>query len=269
MQTLTDLIWSYPADAQIVALRAVANSSLARAIGSIRQSIRQRQQEVRDPNLAAIDLDVLNERDMNERAIRTSKEEMGFEVDEDPLFTASKFIAVHNSASIDLDTLTRSKWDAPMSLEGMLQFMLSKSRPMDLHVAKALATELECDVTDIAMMHEMQERRDREQLQEALPEIISTFQGHTDNGHENAIEELSTLQRHQLAVKLVEAFGKARNNVAGRIMRSKRLDDLALLPIYKNAKEVTEQWVNDFETQHIDEIQTAVEQGRARTLADI
>lgn len=268
-QTLTDLIWSLPHESKIVAFRAVANSSLAKAIGSIRQSIRTREALVRDPTLAALDVDILNERDMNERALRTSKEEMGFEETEDPLLTASKYIAVHNAATIDLKTLTRSKWDEPMTLESMLQFMLSKSRPMDRSIASALAKELECEVSDIATMHEMREQREREQLQEALPEIISTFKGHTDNGHEDAIEELSTLQRHQLAIKLVEAFGKARSNTADRIMRSRRLDDLALLPIYKNSKEVTERWVNDFEDANLDEIRTAVDEGRARTLADL
>lgn len=268
-QSLTDLIWSLNDTAKIAALRAIANSSLAKAIGSIRQDIRQRNATVRDETVAALDCDILTQELANERATRTSAEEMGFEENEPPILTASKYIAVYDSATVDLKTLTTSKWDEPMTLAGMLQFMVTKSNPLSKALVQTLAKELKCDEREIVEMYSLQEQRERELLEEAIPEIISTFKGHAGNGHEEAIAELNVVQQHQLGVKLVESLTKARATATNRIMRSKRLDELGSLTLLREGIDAVRSWVQSFEDANLEEIRIAVDQGRARTLDDM
>ena len=66
---------------------------------------------------------------------------------------------------------------------------------------------------------------------EMLPTIVLTFNGFGENGYEDSASDLPTIAQHQMSVKLVESLNKARDNVLMRVMRSRRLVDLASIPL--------------------------------------
>ena len=73
-----------------------------------------------------------------------------------------------------------------------------------------------------------------------------------------------------MGVKLVEALNKARENVLMRVMRSRRLTDLASIPLIEEGIKAMTDWVNEFEKLHFNEIGEAVERGaNIRTLDDL
>ena len=55
-----------------------------------------------------------------------------------------------------------------------------------------------------------------------------------------------------------------------RVMRSRRLVDLASIPLIEEGVEAMTNWVNEFEKAHCDEIGEAIERGvNVRTLDDL
>ena len=73
-----------------------------------------------------------------------------------------------------------------------------------------------------------------------------------------------------MGVKLVESLIKARDNTLTRVMRSRRLADLASVPLIEEGVKVMTDWVNEFEKLHRDEIGEAIERGaNIRTLDDL
>ena len=157
-----------------------------------------------------------------------------------------------------------------VSLDGMLKFMTEKAQPLDKALVKALADAAGTDEGTIRKMHELQEMRDREKLKELLPTIVLTFNGFGENGYEDSASELPTIAQHQMGVKLVESLNKARDNVLMRVMRSRRLTDLASVPLIEEDIKAMTDWVNEFEKLHCDEIDEAIERGvNVRTLDDL
>src|SRR5690606_29702729 len=99
----------------------------------------------------------------------------------------------------------------------------------------ALADAAKTTVATIERMHELQAQREREQLIEAIPEIILTFNGFGKNGYEDCINELPKVDQHQLGVKVVEAINKARDQVLNRVLRTRRIAELGSVPILEDA----------------------------------
>ena len=152
----------------------------------------------------------------------------------------------------------------------MLKFMTEKAQPLDKALVKALADAARTDEGTIVKLHELQEMRDREKLKELLPTIVLTFNGFGENGYEDSASDLPTIAQHQMGVKLVEALNKARDNVLMRVMRSRRLVDLASIPLIEEGVKAMTDWVNEFEKLHRDEIGEAIERGvNVRTLDDL
>jgi hypothetical protein len=105
---------------------------------------------------------------------------------------------------------------------------------------------------------------------ELLPTIVMTFNGFGENGYENSASDLPTIAQHQMGVKLVESLNKARDNVLMRMMRSRRLIDLASIPLIEEGIKAMTDWVNEFEKLHHVEIGEAIERGvNVRTLDDL
>lgn len=253
-QTLSDVIESMDNTPRIAALRSIVHSSMAKCIGAIRQHIRNEARNARNDEEPQIDLDQRNAFDENVRAEDEVKRAMDFATEEPPLKQASQLHAVYDWALADLRTLITSKWDVPLSVEQMLEFMTKSAHKLDPTLAQALADAAKTDVKTIERMHELQSQREMEQLIEATPEILSTFKGFGDNGYDSAIDELPKVDQHQLGVKVVESLNKARDQVLARVLRTRRIADLASVPIIEDAAKQVSSWVEQFEDRHGDEI---------------
>lgn len=270
-ENLFNLIETFDNTARIAALRGVANSSMAKCIGAIRQDIRERKRLERDAENPQVDLDVRNEQDAG---LSDNREELaaafGFDVGTSPLKQASTLHAVFDWADSELKTLAQNKYDLPLTIGQMLDYMISNAQKLDMVTAKLLAEAAGCDVETITKMHEVQNMREREQLTEAAPEIKATFNGFGTNGYEDSVEDVPALVQHQLGIKVVESLIKARENLLMRVMRSRRISELSAIPVLKDAEAKVRNWVENFETQHEDEFRLAIEAGRnVRTLDDL
>lgn len=288
-ESLFDMIEVMDNTPRVAALRGIAHSAMAKAIGAIRQDIRERARAARNNEKPQIDLDQRNEHDENHRVGSTTddirggfnfneptdaadeaKNYMGFSSKVPPLKQASLFHAVYDWAAIELDTLSDSKWDKPLTVEEMVDFMATKVPTLEPALVQALADAARTDVKNIVRMHELQAQRELEQLLEAKPEILLTFKGFGNNGYEKSIVDLPKVAQHQLGVKVVESLNKARDQVFNRVMRTRRIADLGSIPIIEAAADQIKEWVTLFEAQHKDELNEAIEAGRSiRTLDDI
>lgn len=270
-QSLFDLVATFDSTARIAALRGIAHSAMAKAIGAIRQDMRDRARNERDAENPQTDLDVRNDQDIEATGVPEEVQNaFGFTASVPPLKQASVLHAVYDTAMVDIKTLAQTRWDYPLSLNEMLDFMLKNAQKLDPSVAKALAEAAETDVETIAKMHELQNLREREQLAEAAPEIKLTFNGFGDNGYEDSVLDLPILLQHQLGVKVVESLGKAREQVLNRVMRSRRISELSAIPVLKDAEQQARDWVNAFEAENEGDIRDAIEAGRnIRTLDDL
>lgn len=269
-QSLFDVVESLDNTARVAALRGITHSSMAKCIGAIRQHIRNEARNVRNDEDPQVDLDQRNAFDENARAEDEVKRAMGFSTEVPPLKQASLFHAVYDWASTDLFTLITSKWDAPLTVEQMLEFMTKSAPKLDHVLAQALADAAKTDIKTIERMHELQSQREREQLIEATPEILLTFKGFGENGYADAVDELPKVVQHQLGVKVVESLNKARDQVLSRVLRTRRIADLASVPLIEDAAKQVSAWVEQFENRYGDDIREAIDAGRnVRTLEDV
>lgn len=281
-KNIFDVINGLDNAARIPALRAVTHSAMAKCIGAIRQHLREQERNERpeDPSgftevpsvdrRAMQDLDMRNQVDENTRSVEEISRAMGFGTNVPAIKQASILHAVYDWADTELKTIITSQWDAPLSLDGMLKFMTEKAQPLDKALIKALANAARTDEGTIRKLHELQEMRDREKLKELLPTIVLTFNGFGENGYEDSASDLPTIAQHQMGVKLVESLNKARDNVLMRVMRSRRLVDLASIPLIEDGINQMTEWVREFENLHSTTIGEAIEQGaNIRTLDDV
>lgn len=288
-QSLFDVVESLDNTARVAALRGITHSTMAKCIGAIRQHIRNEARSARNDEEPQIDLDRRNTFDEDHRigsstdnihggynfneptdAGDEAKRYMGFSTEVPPLKQASVLHAVYDWALSDLRTLSTSKWDAPLTVEQMLEFMTKGTPMLDPVLAQALADAAKTDIKTIERMHEMQSQREQEQLIEATPEILMTFKGFGENGYEESVNDLPKVDQHQLGVKVVESLHKARDQVLSRVLRTRRIADLASVPLIEDAAKQVRSWVEQFESRYGDEIDEAIEAGRnIRTLEDV
>ena len=274
MKTIFDVVNNLDNAAKVPALRAIVHSSMAKCIGAIRQDIRERTNKQRDEQLDSdhirTALDQRNGGDENERSVEQIARAMGFGETMPALRQASILHAVYDWADVELNTVITSKWDAPLTIEGMLKFMTERAQPLDESLVKALADAAKTDEKIIRTLHELQERQDREKMIEAMPEIRLTFDGFGENGYEDSIEDLPIVAQHQLGVKLIDSLNKAKDQVLMRVMRSRRITDLANIPLLEDGINQMTEWVREFENLHSVTIGEAIEQGaNIRTLDDM
>lgn len=272
--SLFDLIEDMDNAPRIAALRGIVHSSMAKCIGAIRQHIRDMKRIERNAEEGVeepqIDLDRRNDLDESIRSVEEINKAMGFNSQIPAITQAAQLHAVYDWANSELMTLITSKWDAPLSLEDMLAFMTNNAQKLDEHLAQALADAAKTDVKTIERMHDIQNQREKEQLIEATPEIIATFNGFGENGHVGSIEELPKITQHQMGVKVVESLNKARDQVLSRVMRTRRISELGAVPILEDAAKTVSDWVEAFEKRYSDEIDEAINLGRnVRTLDDV
>ena len=269
-KSIFDVIDDLDNAAKIPALRALTHSAMAKCIGAIRQHLREQERTERDEESQTNALDQRNDHDENTRSVEEIARAMGFGTNVPAIKQASIWHAVYDWADTELRTIATSKWDEPLSLDGMLKFMTEKAQPLDKALVKALADAARTDEKTIVRLHELQDMRDREKLKELLPTIKLTFEGFGENGYEDSVTDLSVIDQHQLGMKVVEALLKARDQVLIRVMRSRRLTDLASSPLIDEGVLAMAKWINEFEKLHHDEIGEAIERGmNVRTLDDL
>ena len=281
-KNLFDVINDLDNAARIPALRALTHSAMAKCIGAIRQHLREQERTERQEDSSSFtdvapvdrramqDLDMRNQTDENTRSVEEITRAMGFDENVPAIKQASILHAVYDWANCELQTIITSKWDEPLSLDGMLKFMTEKAQPLDKALVEALANAARTDEATIIKLHELQEMRDREKLKELLPTIALTFNGFGENGYEDSASNLPVIAQHQMGVKVVESLNKARDNVLMRVMRSRRLVDLANVPLIEEGVKAMTDWVDSFEKLHHVEIGEAIERGmNIRTLDDL
>lgn len=281
-KNLFDVINDLDNAARIPALRVLTHSAMAKCIGAIRQHLREQERTERQEDSSSFtdvapvdrramqDLDMRNQTDENTRSVEEITRAMGFDENVPAIKQASILHAVYDWANCELQTIITSKWDEPLSLDGMLKFMTEKAQPLDKALVKALANAARTDEATIIKLHELQEMRDREKLKELLPTIALTFNGFGENGYEDSASNLPVIAQHQMGVKVVESLNKARDNVLMRVMRSRRLVDLASVPLIEEGVKAMTDWVDSFEKLHHVEIGEAIERGmNIRTLDDL
>lgn len=270
VKNIFDVINTLDNAARVPALRAVTHSAMAKSIGAIRQHLREQERTQRDEESEENALDQRNGPDEDNRSVEDIARAMSFGENVSAIKQASILHAVYDWANGELKTLITSKWDEPLDLAGMLRFMTDKAQPLDKALVKALAAAARVDESLIEKMHELQSMRDRENLKEIIPTIVLTFNGFGSNGYEDSPMDLPVVAQHQLGVKLVESLTKARDNVLMRVMRSRRLTDLASIPLIEEGIKAMTDWVNHFETVNKPELGEAIERGvNLRTLDDL
>lgn len=268
--SLLDIVDDMDNAARIPALRSIVHSCMAKCIGAIRQHMRDRKRAERNEDEPQVDLDTRNQFDEDERSIEQIANAMGFDSKMPALQQASLLHAAYDWADSDLRTLATSQWDNPLTLEQMLRYMTDNAQKLDKHLVQALADAARTDTKTIERMHELESQREREKLIEATPEILLTFKGFGDNGYEAAIDDLPKLVQHQLGIKVVESLHKARDQVLSRVMRTRKIADLASVPLIEDAAKKVAEWVAQFERRYSDEIREALDAGRnVRTLEDV
>lgn len=258
-QNIFDMINELDNAAKIPALRAICNSTMAKAIGAIRQHLRDEARRERDEKIL-ISLNQRNELD-DERGIAEQNEAMGFGQKISAIKQASMLHAVYDWALHELKNVSTSKWDRPMDVDGMLDFMTSQNRPIDPALAKALAAAANTNEKTIEQLYETQNKQDQEDLKQQRLNIRDQFLGFGDNGYESAVLELPATTQHQLGVKTVESLKKAKDRVLVNVLRSRKLDDLGNIPLIDEGIQVLTKWVENFETRHKTELEEAMNYG--------
>jgi len=249
--------------AKIPMLRAITHSAMAKCIGAIRQAARDRRYNTNNPETTSLD-----ERNTNDEAHVDRQEQGEFPARPDYLLVASKLHAVYDWARTELETLTTSRWERPMELEDMLDYMINNSNNLDDVTAQAIADVAKISVEQLKQFDEVQQRQEREQMIELRPEIVATFKGFNDNGYEGALTDIDIIDHHQLAIKSYESLVKAKDNVLVRALRTRRISELGAIPILEDAAEQMAKWVNSFETKHSQALQDAYENGRNLRFVD-
>lgn len=256
--------------ARIPALRSIAHTALGQAIGFIRNHIREETRRVRedDPNETSridskmLSLDQRNAIDEEDRASDDIKRAMGFVVNDNPLHTAGIIAAVYDNAVQDIASYSNSQWDTPMSMEHMLQFLATISNTADPEFLALMAAAVKVDIKVLEHAQELVERDERAKLIRDTPEITSIFSSFNGNGYPDAWDDQPILTRHQQGVKTVRGLLKAKDKMILRIMKSRRVSELASIPLLDDGIAQVQAWVNAFEHQFKDELEAAIDAGK-------
>ena len=213
-------------------------------------------------NSKMLSLDQRNSIDEDDRAADDTKKAMGFIVNDNPLLTTSIIAAVYDNALQDIASYSNSPWDTPMSMEQMLQFLTTISNTADPEFLALMAAAVKIDVKVLEHAQELVERDERAKLIRDMPRIVNIFDTLNENGYPDAWDDQPLLVRHQQGVKTVRGLLKAKDKMILRIMKSRRLSELASIPLLDDGITQVQAWVNDFEHQFKDELSAAIDAGR-------
>lgn len=269
---LFDTIQKMDPIARVAAFRAICNSSLARAIGSARQAIRERERTERqdEAEVGVLSQDQRNAHDENARVGDEVKKLMGFETTDSPELMCSRWMAIWDTCNNDLKTLDVLKWQQPMTVKEMLRLMLSDTTNVPKHIVEALVKATGLSEASIREIAEIQAKNDRANLERVIPEIIQMIESAGDNGYDDSIETIGPVNHYRLYVKTVEGLMKARDRAIARIAASRSLKQLGDIPLVDDAIEIARRDCELFEDHYREEIGEAIERGvNIQTLEDL
>lgn len=258
--------------AKVAAFRSICNSSLARAIGAARQAIRERERTERqdEAETGVSSSDQRTGHDEDARVGDEVKKVMGFETVESPELMVSRWMAVWDTAAVELKTLDVSKWQQPMTVKEMLRLMLSDTTNVPKHIVEALVKATGLTEKVIREIAEVQARNDRANLERVIPEIIQMIESVGDNGYDDSVENIGVVNQYRLYVKVVEGLMKARDKAIARIASSRSLKQLGDIPLVDDAIEIARKHCEAFEDEYREEIGEAIERGmNIQTLEDL
>lgn len=262
-----DILDNLDKTATIAGYRAICNSAMARTIGSIRQHIRARAAQERDAD-NPISIDDRNDKDEQNQE-KEPPYGLGYDR-RDPLLQASQFHAVYEYARDQLETLSMSPFDRPMPVTEMLKYMVQRAVPNDEKFLEAMAEITGLPMNEVKQFREAQARMEQEQLTEQAPEIIHIFEGFEGNGCEEALDNLTTVDQHQMGVKIVEKLLNEKSRIMQRALRARRMDLLANIPLIDEGVDKVKDWTSQFELKNRAELQEAIDAGRnIRVLSDV
>ena len=249
--------------AQVPAYKALVHSSMARTVGSISAHLRQQrvleQQALEEAGSIGETVDVRNSIDYANEYENTAP--YGLDVIPSHYERARNMHSVYSWASMQLEKISQSKWDNPLTLEQMLDYMQNNAGTISNDFAKALADATNIAVEDLKKFNDINERMERERFKLDRPEIVATFEHFDGYGSSLAIDELPPITQFQLAGKVVDGLRKEKGRALTRIMRSKRIDQLADLKLIDDGIEQVKQWANELHVKYRADIDDAVANG--------
>lgn len=258
--------------AQVPAFRAVCNSCLARAIGAARQYIRDREATERkdEAEVGKLDMDQRHGHDEDERIGDEVNKLMGFDEKEDPLLVCSKWMAVYDTALVELNTRALSKWQHAMKPEELLRLMAGQAQGISPKIVAEIARVAKISEKKVLELMEVKERNDREALLKATPEILQILKSVGENGYDDSVENIDVVDQYRLYVKVVAGLQKALDKAVSFIASSRSLRNLGDLALLEDSIEQARKATSDFEDKYRIEIGEAIESGRnIMTLEDL
>lgn len=262
---LFDTISTFDNIAKSNALRSIANSCLAQAIGQIRQHIRDRQNLTRldDADTKTGSTDQRTEDDENARADASEAERSEFGEKRTPLQLAGEFMALRNVAILDSQTISTRKWDMAMTPNGMLDFMLKKTPDLTPEFVNAMvkASKGKLKPAQVLQMSELQAIQDRKALERDIPEIITTLAGLDNEGYDDCIEQLPIVNQYKLAVKVWQKLQQAKDKIPFVALKTRSIAAFADEPLLQAAQDELGLYINEFEERNRDELQAAHDNG--------
>lgn len=275
---LAALVAAMAPEAQLIAYRTITNSTLGGCISAIRQHLRNEEKKRRDETKDD-GLDQRNEIDEFVRSQEATDETiagMGLSVETTPFERAKKLFDVFCWSNAAARSMAYNQYEEPLTLEGMIIFQLSKSNMPNDTILAAWAEAAECTIEEIRTVKTELEKSDRESLLRDKPEIISTFKSLGDYTHagdeyngEDAITNLTRVQQHQLACKVLAGLWTGYGNILKQAMRRNTVEGLATRPIIKAELAKLIPTIKEFEKSIADELAAEGEAGRRyNTLGD-
>lgn len=258
--------------AQVPAFRAVCNSCLARAIGAARQYVRDREATERkdEAEVGKLDMDQRHGHDEDERIGDEVNKLMGFDEKEDPLLVCSKWMAVYDTALVELNTRALSKWQHAMKPEELLRLMAGQAQGISPKIVAEIARVAKISEKKVLELMEVKERNDREALLKATPEILQILKSVGENGYDDSVENIDVVDQYRLYVKVVAGLQKALDKAVSFIASSRSLRNLGDLALLEDSIEQARKATSDFEDKYRIEIGEAIESGRnIMTLEDL
>ena len=275
---LAALVAAMAPEAQLIAYRTITNSMLGGIIAAARQHLRaeernQRKDEHSNMNENTEVCEFIRSQDAANEAL----ENMGLPYAETtPYERLERLFDVFCWANAAARSMAYNQYEEPLTLEGMIVFQLSKSNMPNDAILTAWAEAAGCTVEEIRAVKNELEKSDRESLLRDKPAIINIFNSFGDYTHageefdgEDAVTNLTRVQQHQLACKVLTGLWAGYGNILKQAMRRNTVEGLAARPIIKAELAKLIPTIKDFEKSIADELAAEGEAGRRyNTLGD-
>lgn len=265
--TFNDIFSKMHSDVLVIALRGLANSLNARAIYAYQRYMLQEERKARDPSIDSYNEQAAAERFEKElEELRETSPSSLSEIDrtrpQRPKFDeqATMFRRAALYFETEIKTLTNDdQFKRPMSLDLTMEFLTRNAQDQTAFI-KAVAEATGIDAETIRLFEEVEAKNEREKLIRLSKPIIQ-FLNSVGEGSEHTLDHLPPVTQHQLGVKVKEVLEKGVFEVLRTVRRTKKLEDLTLITLIREAITDVKKWGHDFEKLHADAIDEAIATG--------